>query len=311
MKLRSLACSALSVLALAGCSSKSDGAPAAAATDDAGAEPTPIGGDRPVNVFVVPRGYDASKPAPLVLILHGYGASGVLQNAYFGLSDLADQEGFFVAAPDGLVDPTGHRYWNATDVCCDFGGTPVDDVKYLGDVVAQIQARYAIDPKRIYAVGHSNGGFMAHDLACNRADLFAAIVSLAGATWKDQSKCQPTAPVGVLQIHGTADDTVPYDGGTLPGSIDTGTHAVFPGAKETVADWATKNGCGTPLADQGAPFDLVVDVAGAETQASAYPGCPANAAAELWTMTGAGHIPGPGNEMAPRIWAFLKSHAKN
>lgn len=296
-------------LALPACSSSDDAGSDAAGADDGGIPPT-FGGSRPVKFFSVPAGYDPSRPAPLVMVLHGYGASGLVESIYLRLKDVADAEGFFLVAPDGTVDSTGKRYWNATDVCCATDPSAPDDVAYLGGLVDEIRGSYAIDPKRVFVVGHSNGAFMANRLACDRADLFAAIVSLAGATWKDSSKCHPTAPVGVLQIHGDADDTVPYDGGTLPPNLlPNQPDASFPGAEETVADWAVSNGCASPPLS-GAPFDLEEQIAGEETVPTSYPGCAKNGAAELWTIHGGSHIPALAKDAPNRMWAFLAAHAK-
>src|SRR5438128_99973 len=79
--------------------------------------PTRFGGDRPATLRV-PAGYDPSRPAPLVLNLHGYSDTSAGQQAYFRLDTIADAEGFFLIAPDGTVDSLGNQFWNATDACC-------------------------------------------------------------------------------------------------------------------------------------------------------------------------------------------------
>lgn len=309
-----LGCSSLA-LALAACSPSGDAGrsathPADASTDVDETPPT-FGGARPVSLFHVPEGYAPSQPAPLVVILHGYGASGTLQSMYLRLRDLADGEGFFLVAPDGTRDETNKRYWNATDVCCATEPTAPDDVAYVGGLVDEIRGVYAIDPKRIFIVGHSNGGFMANRLACDRAELFAAIVSLAGATWKDPSRCKPSAPVAMLQIHGDADSTVPYEGGTLPPNLlPNQPSASFPGAEETVAAWATNNGCAATPEAAGAPFDLDEGLAGDETTPIRHADCAKGGAAELWTIHGGSHIPALAKDAPARIWAFLAAHAK-
>jgi polyhydroxybutyrate depolymerase len=302
-------------LACAACSPSDDGGSTATLRTDAGADPAEdpptFGGARPVSLFHVPEGYAPSQPAPLVVILHGYGASGILQSMYLRLRDIADSEGFFLVAPDGTRDSAGKRYWNATDVCCATEPAAPDDVAYLGGLIDEIRGTYAIDPKRVFLVGHSNGGFMANRLACDRADLFAAIVSLAGATWKEPSRCKPSAPVAVLQIHGDADSTVPYGGGTLPPNLlPNQPSASFPGAEETVAAWAANNGCAATPEAAGAPFDLDEGLAGDETTPIRYPGCTKSGAAELWTIHGGSHIPALARDAPSRIWAFLAAHAK-
>lgn len=271
--------------------------------DDASA-PTELGGDRPVKLHV-PPGYAAGVAAPLVILLHGYTASGSVQETYFGLTALSDSRGFLYAAPDGLLDDEGNRYWNATDACCDFGGTKVDDSTYISSLITQIQARYTVDPKRIFLVGHSNGGFMSYRMACDHPDQIAAIVSLAGAMLSDASKCKPASPVSVLQIHGTADTTVAYDGGQLvPGHT-------FPGAKATVASWVTIDGCSNTPDTSAPPLDLESKLAGSETTVTKYAtGCKPGGHVELWTIEGGAHIPSLSKTFAPSIIDFLFAHPK-
>ena len=71
---------------------------------------------------------------------------------------------------------------------------------------------YNVHPGRVYLLGHSNGGYMSYRLACDASDRITALASLAGATFKSPSKCNATEPVSVLQVHGTQDDLVPYEG---------------------------------------------------------------------------------------------------
>ncbi len=169
----------------------------------------------------VPPSYEKSQPAPLLIVLHGYGSSGASHEAYFHLQQEAERRGFLTAYPNGTPDSVGNQFWNATDACCDFHRTGVDHVGYLDDVITAIEAAVAVDPQRIYLVGHSNGGFMSFRMACADADRIAAIVSLAGATFANTADCRPTEPVAVLDIHGTADDTVTFTGGTLDGFSST------------------------------------------------------------------------------------------
>src|SRR5262245_64945839 len=159
-------CTAL-LIALAACSGSS------------GERPTIFGGDRPVTLRT-PEPVDFGRSYPLVVVLHGYTASGFFQLAYFGLGDLATRGDAFVLAPDGLVDSRGNQFWNADPVCCDFDGKHPDDVGYLGGLVEDVMASWPIDPKAVAAVGHSNGAWMAYRLACDRSDLFPTIVALAG-----------------------------------------------------------------------------------------------------------------------------------
>ena len=258
--------------------------------------------DRPYGLKV-PAGYDGQSPVPLVLLLHGYTADGAKQAKYFGLPALANKEGFLLAYPDGTRDRLGNRFWNATDACCDFFRSGVDDVAYLDAVLDDIAARYPVDPARVFVVGHSNGAFMAHRYACDRASRVAAIVTLAGMQWKDQTNCRAGSPVSVLHVHGRNDETVKYDGGYTPA-------AAYPGAVETVGDWAASDACSGELAATGRKLDLDRTVAGDETAEQVFSGCPAGVGIGLWTIEGGGHVPAFNENWAEAIWSFMTTHPK-
>ena len=119
--------------------------------DGAGTDPTT---DPDVAAFLVaarpftvrtPPGYDPAHPAPLLVLLHGFGVTGELEERYLGLADATDAHGMLLVAPDGTPTALGSRFWNATDACC--GATSsVDDVAYLGAVIDDVKAHYAVDP---------------------------------------------------------------------------------------------------------------------------------------------------------------------
>ena len=149
-----------------------------------------------------------------------------------------------VAAPSGTLHPViGLYFWNATEGCCGFEpvlGPQVDDAGYLNRLLDELLTRYPIDSQRVYIYGYSNGAFMAHRMACDHAERFAAIVAGAGATFNDPERCAPSGSVSVLHFHSMADAVIPFDGGnTFPGNPET----AFPGAIETVERWAALNGC--------------------------------------------------------------------
>jgi polyhydroxybutyrate depolymerase len=310
------ALTALALVLLSGCGSSETGTSGTTTTTGAagsggggtggagGAGGAPaIGGDRPVTMHVSSK-YDPAKPAPLVVLLHGYGASGYVQETiYFKLAEQADLRGYIYAVPDGTVDSSGEKFWNATDACCDFDGTKVDDSAYLSGIVEEIKASYNIDPKRVYFVGHSNGAFMSYRMACDHADQIAAIVPLAGATFADDTKCKPSQPVAVAHIHGTADANVPYEGSALPGGA-------YPGAVETVGLWAAHDGC-DPTSKVGEPKDLHTGLAGAETQVQIFDsGCAPGGHVELWTIVGGTHVPSVSDGFRTGIFDFFDAHPK-
>ena len=268
-----------------------------------------VGGDRPVTVHVPPA-YDASQPAPLLIYLHGYGGTGEQGDEYFGLGTRAVHDGFVYAAPDGTPDSEGNRFWNATEACCDFDSRGVDDVAYLTEVIDDIQAELAIDPARIAFVGWSNGAFMSYRMACERADRIAAIATLAGAISAEPAECTPSEPVSVAHIHGTADDTIEYAGGTVFDEPDR----PYPGAEATARAWATYDGCAATATTLDARLDLEATLTDggdpAETSVQEWSGCDAGVTVQLWTIPNGGHAPSVTSAFADSVLRFLTDHPK-
>lgn len=248
--------------------------------------------------FKIVGTYDG-KPTPLLVMLHGYTSNGAQQESYLKFGSL--QKTFLYAYPDGLRDPQNNRFWNATDACCNFYGNPVDDVAYIDAIIEDVAMKYALDRKRVFVFGHSNGGFMAHRLACDLSAKIAAIGSLAGAVFDDATKCNATDKVSVLQLHGTMDGTIAYGGGTIIGKA-------YPSAVNTVATWAMKNGCTGGLVDTNMPIDLEAVIAGSETAVARWT-C-TSGAAELWTIQGGAHVPPLQVTFAAMVWDFFAAHPK-
>ncbi len=242
-------------------------------------------GRGPVSVFV-PDSYRSDTPVPLIMMLHGYSASGIWQEEYMKFRPLVDQEGFIYFYPDGNQDSLRNRFWNATDACCDFEESQVDDSGYLRALINELTTIFTIDAEKIFIVGHSNGGFMAYRMACDHSDVVSGIASLAGAAFIDHNDCQPEYPVHVLQMHGTNDATILFDGGCFSPP------RCYPGAEASVDQWVTLNGC-LPVADESVPpLDIVLGIPGAETTIRRYrAGCLAGGSSELWAINGGPHVP--------------------
>jgi polyhydroxybutyrate depolymerase len=291
--MRTLAAATLALL-LPACGGGDDGPPVE--------RPTEFGGARPVSLQV-PTDFDDTRSYPLLVILHGYGASGFLQQSYLRLGDAADGYDTLVLAPEGTKDTGGSQFWNADPACCDFGQTGVDDVAYVGGLIDDVMAAWPVDPARVALLGHSNGAFMAYRMACARADAVTAIAGLAGHATSSAVPCAPTDPVNVLHLHGTADDTVPYESGSFGGVRS-------PGAVESVGQWATRNGCAGALAPAGTAKDLDTGVAGAETEVQVTSRCPAGGAADLWTIDQGGHIPSIGEGFPAAVMAWIAAHPR-
>jgi polyhydroxybutyrate depolymerase len=174
--------------------------------------PAPSGSLRPY-ALQIPSRLDPAKPLPLLIVLHGLGSSGAGVRRYYHTDALADELGMLIAYPEGSVaagddhwfEPT-KRSWNEPDVA------------YLDALIDDLRAKQAIDPKRVYVAGLSNGGYMAYRYACERAERVAAIVVRSGVMRTDTSRCKPSEPVAVLHVHGTADRLLPYEGGLVLGT---------------------------------------------------------------------------------------------
>ncbi|MDG4808160.1 alpha/beta fold hydrolase [Micromonospora sp. WMMD1120] len=254
-------------------------------------------GNRPFDLHV-PVGYDRAKPSPLVVLLHGYGSSGAQQERYFNLTPESDRRGFLYAMPNGTTNRDGSRFWNAAEACCDVDDSGVDDVAYLERLLDTVESTYSVDTGRVYLVGHSNGGFMAYRMACERSMRITAVVSLAGAV-DDGALCTPQRPVTVLEIHGTADATIKFRGGTRNGHRYTSVDA-------TLAIWRRINGC-SAKADTSAPhLDLEPRLPDAETGVTSYSaGCRDASRVELWDIREGSHVPTLNAIFPPAVTDFL------
>jgi polyhydroxybutyrate depolymerase len=190
-------------------------------------------------ILHVPPSYNELHPVPLVISLHGGGGNAGHQRRVSDFNRLADDKGFIVVYPNG----TGQRQdailtWNG-GACCGYAMTNnVDDVGFIRALIAELSNAYAIDPKRIYVTGISNGGIMAYRLACEASDVIAAIAPVAGTL--NYKPCQPTHPVAVLHIHGTDDTHLPYNGGV---GSDSRVGVNFASVQESVGFWTAFNGC--------------------------------------------------------------------
>lgn len=164
----------------------------------------------------VPAIYDGSTAVPLVLNLHGYGSSNTQQMFYGNFKPIADTANFLILAPQGLNDNTGTAHWNAN------WGTGVDDVGFLSALIDSISAEYNVNADRVYSTGMSNGGFMSFTLAGELSDKIAAVASVTGTMSILQIPNNTvTRPMPIMQIHGTADPTVNYNGDQYFLSVDS------------------------------------------------------------------------------------------
>jgi polyhydroxybutyrate depolymerase len=216
----------------------------------------PSGGIPRHFILHIPVQYDGRKPLPLVFILHGLrgSASQMLQST--GMNAKADTEGFFVAYLDGTLCDT-----SLNSPACDVPkqgfnsgllpelGIETDDVRFVRDVLREVQELARVDVRRIHAAGFSNGGAMTHRLGAELADLLAGIAIVEGIIGRVNPNpppdfltvSEPVGPIPVAIVHGRNDATYPFNGGGPSGALPVG---------DAVAFWVSANQCVGPIIEQ-------------------------------------------------------------
>ena len=253
----------------------------------------------------LPSNYDPNIPTPVIIFLHGYNPFTTGWSDWLiALNDDAYERGYIFANPTGSQDSVGEYYWNATDACCDMFDSNNDHVGYLLALVDSIKANYNIDGQSIHVVGYSNGGFMAHRLACDAPNVFASFISIAGAMWQDESNCQPSEQAHVLEIHGNWDAVIFWLGGYL--GLDL---VEYPSSVTTMEFWAQHNGCSTNPSDAGS-FDFDWWIWFDETTRWVYENCedPSAGSAELWEINTGSHFPVMTNEGIDHLFSYMETH---
>ncbi len=254
-----------------------------------------------VSVYI-PDSYESEKPIPLIVALHGFTGSSDIVKKHWRMIRLVDDKNFILCVPDGTKNSEDKRFWNATKACCDMENDGVDDSGYLRKLVEAIEEKYSVDPESIHFLGHSNGGFMSLRMACEHSDKIASVQSLAGAMFLIAEDHEPTEPVHMLQVHGTEDKVIKYDGGIFRAGQ-------YPSARETVEMWATFNNC-KMVPKQKGTIDLVTNVEGEDTTVLCYENDESKKVSELWTIHGGSHGPRFNHSYSPRIIDWLLSHRK-
>lgn len=200
---------------------------------------------RTYRVYAPPK-LDRTKPAPLVVALHGYAMTSAMMPAFTGLNRKADREGFVVAYPDGtgLV-----QEWNAGRFPPRPESKKANDVAFIARVLDDVCARLPIDKSRVYCTGMSNGGMMSYRVANELSDRIAAVAPVAGTM--SIPKATPRRPVPLMHIHCRGDSVVPY-----AGRRGLSRYRMFESAPDSAAAWAKAIGCSaTPKEEALKPAD--------------------------------------------------------
>ena len=245
----------------------------------------------------LPANHNKNIPIPLVFNFHGFGSNANQQEFYSFMNSVADTARFAVCYPEGIQ--------NAWNVGWDFGST-ADDVGFTSKLIDELIDKYGFDKNRVYACGMSNGGFFSYQLACKLNNKIAAVASVTGSMVPAAiSDCKPGKPVPVLEIHGTADATVDYNGSAIAASIPS-----------VMAFWQKNNGCDDTPVKVLVPNSVTTD--NTTTEKYTYVNCNQQKEVIHYKVLGGGHTwPGSIIEIGTTskdfsasavIWDFFKKY---
>jgi polyhydroxybutyrate depolymerase len=242
----------------------------------------------------VPRTYDPRIPVPLVLNLHGFLSNPWEQELLSGMKARSEARNFILVFPQGSGEGLDPLSWNGPVCCPPSTDKGVDDVAFFRLLLDRLGETLCIDPRRIYATGMSNGGFMTHRLGCELSDRIAAIAPVAGQA--TAVPCAPRRPVPVMHFHGTKDQLVPYNGGKPLNFVNL----TFPRVNDTIAGWVARNGCSgkarTLLTRPDSRCEIYED------------GCRDGASVTLCTVEGGGHSWPGGSQALGWILGYTSPH---
>jgi polyhydroxybutyrate depolymerase len=256
-------------------------------------------------ILYIPELYDGSRAVPLILNFHGFGSNANEQMFYGDFRDIADTEGFLLVHPEGTTF-IGNQFWNVG-----FPGisSTIDDVGFTEALIDELATLYTINLDRVYATGMSNGGFMSFLLACQLSEKIAAVASVTGSmTQNTFNNCNAQLPTPVLQIHGTDDDVVLYNGNTLSIPI-----------ADVISYWVDYNNCETTPSTTTLPDLDVSD--GSTVEHSVYENSDNGITTEHMKVIGGGHT-WPGSvlntagtnqdiDASMEIWLFFSRYDIN
>ncbi|MDB0003004.1 hypothetical protein N9E46_01715 [Gammaproteobacteria bacterium] len=238
--------------------------------------------------------------------LHGYGSDAIEQMNYTNFNNLANtkENNFILIHPQGaplntaLTSSSSH--WNSGGWTI---GSTVDDVDFIDTIIALVSQKYDLNQNRIYSTGMSNGGFMSYHLACNLSSKIAAVASVTGSMSSETyESCNPDHPTSILQVHGSIDVTVPFQGNSALGMRSV---------NDVMDYWKLYNACDVdPTSIITDYFDIEIAV-----QHDTYSNCLNDVHVELYKIEGMGHTwPYKGRygiSATEIIWEFINTHDIN
>ena len=258
-------------------------------------------------VLNLPPNYYESSGFSLVIAMHGGGGNANQFETTSKLTEKANASEFIVVYPEGVksTGPLGVRTWNAGG-CCDYARDHnIDDIKFIEELIDTLLTTYSINPKKVYATGHSNGGMLSYRLACEIPSKIAAIAT-SGCSMVVTQPCNPSRAVPVLHMHSVLDEKVPYTGGVgISG-------AYYPPIDSVLNIWSLTNTCTTPA-------EVLID--DANYKFTEWSDCSNNVTIQYYLTQDGGHgwpggLPGGPNSDTPSVvinandllWTFFQQY---
>lgn len=274
----------------------------------------------------VPATYKAQTPSPLVIMLHGGGGTARAASWETEWAVKAEEEGFLVVFPNAMArDPAqpssfagNPQLWNDGSSRFYPGQKAPDDVGFIAAMLDDLSARFALDERRVFVTGFSNGASMSFRIGAELSDRIAAIAPVAGALWFNPPTFKH--PVSMCYITGTADPLNLIEGGApklATGASDRVRAKPKPPVRNSILKWAKALGCPAATASTS-------NANGVRTET--YSPCPGSAEVVYIAVDGLGHTWAGGRSLLPEImvgktsdkiratdviWAFFQKHARS
>lgn len=257
-----------------------------------------------------PPDFDPAQTSPIVLALHGFAGNAAGFRSIAVWEPIADRESFIVVYPDGSSFPLRWNIGPAANI------PAVDDIGFIQDVLLDVSAAATIDTGRVYLTGFSNGGGMAHRIACQLSDRIAAVGIVDAIDSGMLGDCETTRPVALMAFFGAANPLAGLDYPdwfqNLMGVSMESEAPLPPGAIDLwIEAWAHRNGCRVG--------PVIMPPVGSASQ-TRYEECEDEADVVLYWIEGHGHS-WPGGPAIPMLgksvtdinasevlWAFFEDH---
>lgn len=275
----------------------------------------------------MPPAYDGKAALPVVLMFHGNGGTAESVVKDTGWVAKSDAAGFIVVLPEGtrpdLTQPPkfgrNNPAWNDGSGRFHAGERNINDVAFIASLLDRLEASFAVDKRRVFATGFSNGASMVFRVGLELSERIAAIAPVSGALWIAEPKA--AHPVSLLYITGTADPINPLEGGVPKMASGSGFKGVpekaKPPVREMVRAWVKLLGCSPEAKSRASNIEGITTVI--------YAGGREGTEVVFTTIEGHGHIWPGGKSPLPEfilgkatsrlnateaVWKFFQAHPK-